>query len=1616
MIMENLVSLRRHLLVTVLLCLSVFGYAQKEKIVDISETNTLSTLLTADEQNTVTKLVITTSNGATLSVSDFNFIYMNMPKLEELDLSGDENTTLCGGLKVSNDFTNTTLKKLIFPPKTKNLGNFTGCGLTGVVEFPSTIATYKEIENKFLDCQHITGFAFPDGHPTMYTIKDGKALVAKDAGGDRLCLYLSSNTDKAYTIPENITALGLSAFGYNNYLEELTFSSALSDILRQNGNVRADVIAPQTPNLKTIYVPEDNVTFASTENGFLIDKVTSSLILLPPANKDENIIIDGSFVKKVGDRFFSNAPHIKTVVFGEGVEELGGSAFKQGNNGPMSLEFVLLPSTLKKIGAEAFALCSNLQQYICKAVTPPEINGNAVFRMANGADVRVGIPEEALNAYLQSAWLDSNYASFTSEGPTGNKNNGWSFQSNQLVPYKHITYHNAKSVQDVSAPGCNVGITVYDVPEGQAFAGWISTPQVTFENDRAATTTFIMPESDVEIRAVFGGTKPFTIIGAITQSGSAAVGAVVNIQASEAKGPSNAQQIFQEWKVIEGEGLVIQDPKAASTSFTMIDGPVTIEAIYKTRYYVNVNGGSAVTEAFGGDVITIKASGREKMRFVKWTSSTDGVVFADETAKKTTFVMPESEVDIEAEFIEDENSDEVSSSSLNGYPNDCHCGDLTDYQTSWIANSGGVPRTHVPHSMDALFVRGDGTVATICNWDEGGTNVGLFKDNVIVCVPEESGTGSWGRNSGKAVVLDDKYVYQLMRFNGNSGNDNLNSNGLRAYPPKGSGIEWQLITRYDAVTGKAARFPEGYGPLNNMLLVAPQESRYLQGLAITDDKLIVAVPGIPELQMPDSLKIYDKEKMSNTPIGGFRIPVGGVGYIYADKRGFVWMLQGGNKIVALDLRSGAVRFTVELPEGAKAQSFSIDTRSGKERLLVANRGKDLNVLIYTDIYKNPTLTSTFGEKGGILVKSADGKYLQGQVGPLRLPGPTGVGVDDNGNLYISNMFVNSASSILYSYKEATKELNWKQEGLVFTATGDFDQTQKDIVFCTEKVYRLDYSKEGGRMDTFLGTTVDPFTYPLDLRLEPNPPTPIKTGAYKRLINGVDYLFVSNMYSTALGGYRFDKEKYGLIGVPFMEVRADGLTFWQDTNADGQKTDNEVTKYAVAGNTFSIYPDKNGNIWLADRESRPTAKMRVWMTTGAKDGVLQYASPVTYTLPSYITDVNRVLYDPERDELFVACYTTKTPIPSTAIWGQVGTTILIYREFMAKKMDKIPSEDWKYDLELIIPASPATALPDVAISCKAMTFAGDYIFCFLTADGKINVYRRKDGSFVGQLGPSDVVQKRSGWTDFTYAINARENEDGTYEILAEENAFAKILHYDVRSFKGDIKMQGDLFPYRLMVQDPNGATIDPVNIPEGQKLKLAVRVKNIESGIVTNRRRTDPARCLVLFEVLDESGEVVYEAQSKIHEEDIYGGDNVLMAVDNANYPFWQYTKGKYTLRVDVNYGKKGKECHDDNNIGTMNFGGGDNTGEVVEPSEIETIESGNILRIYPNPVTSILNIEVDNTEGEYTLNITSIDGTNMLTQRIKDKTSLDLSGYPKGYYLVRVLTSNKNLTQKIVIK
>ena len=502
------------------------------------------------------------------------------------------------------------------------------------------------------------------------------------------------------------------------------------------------------------------------------------------------------------------------------------------------------------------------------------------------------------------------------------------------------------------------------------------------------------------------------------------------------------------------------------------------------------------------------------------------------------------------------------------------------YQTSWIGNDGGTEATHVPHSMDAMFVREDGMVATITGWDEGGTNVGVWKDGALACRPLDSGTGSWGKNSGQAVVIDDRCVYQLMIFNGNSGNDGLNSNGLRQYPPKTAGVEWQVITRYWIASGTAASFKTGYGPNGNMLLVATQEGRYLTGLALADEKLIVAVPGVPELGLADSIKIYDKDNLtaSNQPIGGFRIPEGQAGYLAADDRGYVWMLQrDSNRIVCLDLESGAMRskLTIDLAADVVAKSFTVDKYN--DRILVGNQGKDCNVLIYTNIYDKPELTSTFGVTGGIYVESdkpdGSGKYQKGELGHMRFPGPTGAGVDKYGNIYVSCMYPGTATAALYSYKEATQEFNWKLEGLCFTSTADFDLNDKNLFRTPEKLYRVDYSKLGGRLDEAIASTFDPFTFPREMR---NFTSPIVCGVFNRKVQGRDYMFVTDMYSNRLASYRYDPDNYGYIAVPCTEICPDSM--WVDKNADGQRSADEMRVFDRRIGTFSNYPDRDGNMY------------------------------------------------------------------------------------------------------------------------------------------------------------------------------------------------------------------------------------------------------------------------------------------------------------------------------------------------------------------------------------------------------------------------------------------------------
>ena len=740
-------------------------------------------------------------------------------------------------------------------------------------------------------------------------------------------------------------------------------------------------------------------------------------------------------------------------------------------------------------------------------------------------------------------------------------------------------------------------------------------------------------------------------------------------------------------------------------------------------------------------------------------------------------------------------------------------GSINDYLTSWIGNDGGNQKSHIPHSMENLFVRGDGLVATICGWDEGGTNVGIYRDGKVVCVPVESGTGSWGRNSGKVVVLDDKYIYQLMRQDGGQGTPSTNINGLPTYPVADPNLAWHSVRRYFVETGQPAPFSSGHGYAGDMLMVTDKKAHDLVGLAINElsnEMFVVMRAGSGETNY---IKVYDRTTMDKDPKRQFKI-ADEVGLISLDDKWGLWMRQG-NKIVRYSQLDGSkMEQEIVLPVGAKIGSFSIDIKRGK--LYMANSNQDLNVLVYDNIYTTPTLSGTVGATGGFL-STADG-YKKGEVGPLRFAGPTGVGVDDAGNIYVSSMVVGAFGATLEAYSPDLKFL-WKAEGLLFTAVADFHPSDSTIFYTPEKIHKVDYMKMGNRIDEFVAYTHDPFSFPDDNR-DPNVGSKFFiTSSFAREIEGKIFTFVSDMYGSMLSGYRYDEATHGYTGIPFMDVIRSGgnINFWVDINGDGKKQDGEITKTSDTGDSNSHYIDQAGNIWRGCQYSG----FDFWEFNGLNaSGWPTWKTKRHFSLPKGITNIRRIYYVPERDELFLTGFSSEKPGGGGGLWGCLGSVILKYNNAMEMVKGTAAPSEWNADLTLYIPYFDDAS---DARNAKALAVV-DNLICIITGrNGYVLFYDSETGDYKGMIRPGAEVNMSSGWADFNYCINARKNKDNTYSLLVEENAFAKSIFYDLYGFNTGTLRLGDLVPLAnsITFKDEAGENINSGDVVAAYSGKLSM---------------------------------------------------------------------------------------------------------------------------------------------------------------------------------------------------
>ena len=157
---NNFFTLKQRFLITLLLFSSGTSLFSQELTKDVTQSGSLSTILSDEEKANTVKLKITTSNGATLNSTDFD-ILNKMPKLKELDLSDDLNTTSLPGNAFAD---NQTIETINFPANLRSIGGgaFNNSALKGTVTFPKTVTGMGDIIGRFGNCQGITAFNFPD--------------------------------------------------------------------------------------------------------------------------------------------------------------------------------------------------------------------------------------------------------------------------------------------------------------------------------------------------------------------------------------------------------------------------------------------------------------------------------------------------------------------------------------------------------------------------------------------------------------------------------------------------------------------------------------------------------------------------------------------------------------------------------------------------------------------------------------------------------------------------------------------------------------------------------------------------------------------------------------------------------------------------------------------------------------------------------------------------------------------------------------------------------------------------------------------------------------------------------------------------------------------------------------------------------------------------------------------------------------------------------------------------------------------------------------------------------------------------------------------------------------
>jgi len=693
------------------------------------------------------------------------------------------------------------------------------------------------------------------------------------------------------------------------------------------------------------------------------------------------------------------------------------------------------------------------------------------------------------------------------------------------------------------------------------------------------------------------------------------------------------------------------------------------------------------------------------------------------------------------------------------------------YTTSWLGNSFGGP-TWVQHGTQDLYVLPDGTCYMANYWDEGGREDGIYKDGKVIAPVTE--THGWGYSGGGAVTANSRYLFIGQRL-GHMGDESGEE-----WPP--SKTVWFGVARRK-LDGSRSPFPGGKGhgakvlggmflPLNT---VTPTVYADIAGLAASETQLFVANPYAGEVN------VYDIEKM--TKAASWPVPRAGH-MAYDPASSSLWIIQKGENgapavICHYTADGKSAGPNLPLPPGTVPTALSI---SPQGELLVGDSGAAQQILIFNNLAKQPVLARTFGDKGGIY------SGTPGQIAPLKLANPAGVGEDAKGNIYVASQM---DGAVLESYSPSGQR-NWQLYGLEFVECADLDPESPNDVYTAAHHYVLDSSKPSGQDSTYAGYLVDTFGCPGDPRING-----FGVGSmFFRKIQGKKFLFGLDMNAAILHVYRFTGK--GELTVPSVIFRpstphADELPknrpikngwIWRDSATgdlfDPSQFEADTDTHPTTG--WSI--DTKGDIWTfygGSYNGKGSGIIRHFPCAGLDDRgnpIYSFKTAIEMPAPAPFDGGKgcqpmRMQYISETDTMYLSGFTAEHQ-NEYRDWKTSGSVICRYDHWSST-----PVKRW----EIVVPYE-STQMPNKdriypnPYQPNAISVAGKRLFIGYLASGEIRVCDTEDGKYLGSLLPGPEVDKTGGWIDTMYGVRANQLAEGSYIVFAEEVWHEKVLIYRI----------------------------------------------------------------------------------------------------------------------------------------------------------------------------------------------------------------------------------------------